>query len=256
MTIPNARDRTFAALTGRRPIRPRAFSGKIWTKSPATRIRTVARVCSKLRASYGRSRLGNPRVAIDDLVYIIVSNKTSPVLANRVFAELQKIYRGWDAVVALPVAKLRSILRPAGLSRIKSRQLWQALRKIKRDFGECDLSGLNGQSDEDVHLYLTSLPGVSDKVAKCVMMYTMGSSVLPVDAHVHRVATRLGWTSRKRADQCHEELESLVPAAWRYSFHVACVLHGRSLCRPTAPLCSKCCIKRFCDFYQRSEQHA
>ncbi len=97
-------------------------------------------------------------------------------------------------------------------------------------------------SVEETGELLVSLPGVSEKVAKCIMMYTLNHRVLPVDVHVHRVVSRLGWTKRKRADQCHQELESLVPPRWRYAFHVGCVLHGRAVCRAQKPLCGNCSI--------------
>ena len=90
------------------------------------------------------------------------------------------------------------------------------------------------------------LDGVSEKVAKCVMMYTLGFDVLPVDVHVHRVATRLEWTNRKRADQCHEELEALVKPRYRFAFHVDCICHGRAVCRPKNPRCNDCVIRRYC----------
>lgn len=208
-----------------------------------------------LESVYGKPRLGNPKDSIDDLVFIVVSNKTAAPIAERTYRRLKEVYGSWDQVLVSPLAMLRSVLRSAGLSRVKSRQLRQALRKIRRDFGVCELSALRGQPEKLVHEYLTSLTGVSDKVAKCVMMYTMGAQVLPVDAHVHRIATRLGWTTRKRADQCHAELESLVPPRWRYGFHVGCVLHGRSTCRPDGPQCKGCCINRFCEYSKTSKQN-
>jgi endonuclease III len=233
-----------------------ARTGKIWSRPSAGRLATVKRVCRTLERVYGRQRLGNPKNPVDDLVYIVVSNKTSPGTAERTFRQLKKNYRTWNQVLASPISKLRSILRPAGLSRVKSRQLWKALGKIKRDFGRCDLSRLSGTDECSIHHYLTSLPGVSDKVAKCVMMYAMGARVLPVDTHVHRIATRLGWTGRKRADQCHPELESLVPPRWRYVFHVGCVVHGRRICRPDRPLCQNCCIKGSCEYYKNKKDAA
>jgi endonuclease III len=233
-----------------------ATKDRIWSRPRVPRLDAVRRVCKKLERVYGRPRLGNPKNPVDDLVYIVVSNKTSPQIAERTFEQLRTKYRTWNRVLASPISKLRSILRPAGLSRVKSRQLWRALSTIKRDFGRCDLSRLAEQDERSVHSYLTSLPGVSDKVAKCVMMYTMGIEVLPVDTHVHRIATRLGWTKRKRADQCHEELESLVPPRWRYGFHVGCIVHGRSVCRPDKPLCRTCCIRSSCDYYKSKKTHA
>ena len=150
----------------------------------------------------------------------------------------------------MPISALRSLLRPAGLSVIKSRHIRAAFRSIKESFGVCDLSPLKGLAPEAAQDYLVGLPGVSEKVAKCVMMYTLGAAVLPVDTHVHRISGRLGWTARKRADQCHAELEALVPPILRRDFHVACVAHGRKVCRPLNPLCHECPISRYCTFFK------
>lgn len=226
-------------------------TGSIWRKPARVRLRHVEGVCEAFRQSYGTPRLGNPKQPLDDLVSIIVSNKTSPVTARVVYRRLKNRFKKWDNALALPLRALRSILKPAGLSKVKSQQLRATFRKIKKDFGACSLRALKGKSETEIHEYLTSLPGVSDKVAKCVAMYTMGAKVLPVDAHVHRVATRLGWTARKRADQCHEELESLVPPNWRFGFHVGCVLHGRTICRPAKPRCLECCVNHYCAYFKR-----
>jgi endonuclease-3 len=148
-----------------------------------------------------------------------------------------------------PPRVLRKILGPAGLSLVKSRQIRATLGRIRRDFGKCDLSALRRNQDTgQVEVYLVSLPGVSTKVARCVMMYTLAAQVLPVDAHVHRIAGRLGWIDRRRADQSHEELDALVPASLRYAFHVDCIAHGRAICRPQKPNCPRCCLKRYCPY--------
>jgi endonuclease-3 len=121
---------------------------------------------------------------------------------------------------------------------------------ILSDFGHCDLRRIRLWTEFEIQEYLIGLPGVSTKVAKCVMMYTLGCSVLPVDTHVHRIAFRLGWTEKRRPSQCHSELEALVPKDRRYAFHVDCIAHGRSVCRPSNPACNLCCIRRYCDFYK------
>jgi endonuclease III len=230
-------------------------TGAIWGKPSRTRARLVQNVCRKLDRDYGESRLGNPKDPVDDLVYVVISNRTGPTTAERTFRRLKAAYPTWDRVLDSSIEKLRSELEPAGLSRVKSRQLCMALKKIKGDFGACNLRRLKGRCEETVHDYLTSLPGVSDKVAKCIMMFTMDAQVLPVDVHVHRIASRLGWTTRKRADQCHSELESLVPSKWRFGFHVGCILHGRRICRANEPLCDDCSLKTACEYYATSRSH-
>jgi endonuclease III len=223
-------------------------------ESPQIDRKVVHRVCEILERTYRRPRLGNPKEPMDDLIYIILSNKTSPDVAQRTFARLKQRFPAWDDVLASHASVLRGILRPAGLATVKSRQLRAALKKIKSDFGSCNLNALRNMPESEAQNYLVALPGVSEKVAKCVMMYTLGSKVLPVDSHVYRVAKRLGWTNRKRADQCHDELETLVPPERRYAFHVDCIAHGRAVCRPTEPLCEQCPIKRYCVYFRTTKR--
>ncbi len=227
------------------PTREFVASGQIWQGVPTARRQAVRNVCERLLATYGRPRLGNPRVPLDDLVYLVVSNKTNARTASRVYHALKKHFPSWDMAVGQKHT-LRKILAPAGLSSVKSSQLARTFQRIKRDMGECDLRLLRKAPAESAESYLRSLPGVSTKVAKCVMLYTMNSPVLPVDTHVYRIASRLGWTARKRADQCHEELEALVPRAKRLVFHVGCIVLGRTVCLPGQPRCGECCINRYC----------
>ena len=225
-------------------------TGSIWRKRALTRSHVVRRVCKILTKTYGTPRLGNPSDPLDDLIYIILSNKTTPATARRTYDHICNRFRNWDQVLTTPIAVLRSLLKPAGLSVVKSRHIRAALRSIERTFGRCDLSSLKQWQPSEAESLLVGLPGVSKKVAKCVMMYTLGAQVLPVDSHVHRVAVRLGWTNRKRADQCHEELEALVPPSMRNGFHICCIAHGRKLCRPNNPLCHECGIRSYCAFYR------
>lgn len=216
--------------------------------SKRSKAQLVRRVCEALEARYGSPRHRNPKNPIDDLIYIILSNKTGPKTARTVYTVLKNRFESWDEIPRRRNSVLERVLRPGGLSRIKSTQIRSALKQIESDFGSCSLRGLRKLPTHDAESYLTSLPGVSEKVAKCVLMYTSGAQVLPVDAHIHRIARRLGWTVKKRADQCHPELESLVPPQRRYAFHVDCVAHGRLICRPSNPGCRDCCIRKYCDY--------
>lgn len=225
-------------------------TGAIWRKPSTIRTHVVQRVCETLTRAYGTPRFGNPSDPLDDLIYITLSNKTNPATARRTYRRIRKRFQNWGEILTTPVALLRSLLKPAGLSVVKSRHIRAALRSIEEHFGTSDLRALKHWQPAEAERFLVGLPGVSKKVAKCVMMYTLSMQVLPVDSHVHRVAVRLGWTNRKRADQCHEELEALVAPTLRNSFHVCCIAHGRKLCRPTNPLCHQCGIRRYCAFYR------
>jgi endonuclease III len=210
----------------------------------------VRSVCSKLEKVYGRPRLGNPEDPLDDLVYVLLSNKSAPERAQQAYERLKSDFAGWEGVAAAPESEIVIVLRPTGFANKRATQLQLALRRLKDDFGRYSLDGLKGRPEAEVFEYLTSLNGVSDKVARCVMMYTMGFEVLPVDAHVHRLARRLGWTNQERPEHSHEELEALVPPDLRYAFHVDCIAHGRVLCRPIRPECAPCALKPHCVYYK------
>jgi endonuclease-3 len=227
-------------------------TGSIWKKKPKVRARIVTRVCEQLEAEYGRPRLGNPVKPLDDLIFILISNRTSPHLAEQTYQLLKNKFPKWENVLESSPATLRAALRPAGLSRKKSQQIRSLLRKVKGDFGKCSLDSLARWQDDQIHDYLTELSGVSDKVAKCVMLYTLSSDVLPVDVHVYRVSKRLGWTARGRAAQAHEELEALIPDRRRFAFHVDCIAHGRSVCR-SKPDCPRCHIRKDCEYFKTTK---
>jgi endonuclease III len=179
-----------------------------------------------------------------------LSNKTAPKVATANYERVKEQFPTWNHLLASGPEVLRRLIKPGGLSAIKARQIRAAISKIATDFGSPDLNSLRDKSADESEKYLCSLPGVSKKVAKCVLMYTLKAQVLPVDAHVYRVTKRLGWATKNRADQCHEELEELIPSDLRYNFHVDCITHGRAVCRTKQPLCKLCCIKRYCRYFK------
>lgn len=210
----------------------------------------VRRVCELLEETYGRPRLGNPEDPLDDLVYVLLSNKSAPERAQKAYADLKARFASWDEVSESDFPEVVALLRPTGFATKRAGQLLAIFRRLKEDFGGCSLEGLRAWGQQEVFVYLTSFSGVSDKVARCVMMYTMGFEVLPVDAHVHRVSHRLGWTRIERPEKSHDELEGLIPPPLRYAFHVDCIAHGRELCRAGKPICEPCTVKGYCDYYK------
>jgi endonuclease III len=212
----------------------------------ASDIKKAARVvCRYLAAEYPASRLGNPRNPLDDLIFIILSNRTTPSLARQAFGRLKAKGR-WSAIAALSTSETASLIQSAGLSRKKARWIHDILAHLDNRFGRPTLSPLRRLSPSHQLAFLCALPGVSVKVAKCVMMYTLDAKVLPVDVHVHRLSTRMGWISARRADAPGSALESFIAPSSRFSFHVNAIQHGRAVCRSAQPLCMDCCLSSIC----------
>jgi endonuclease-3 len=205
-------------------------------------------VCDRLEEEYGNPRHGNPERPVDDLIYILLSNRTTPHLAQRVYTELQSVFETWTEVASANRERVYDIVQKAGFGQKRTDYIRGCISRIEEDFGNVDATELWSADTEEILDYLVELPGVSDKVARCVAMYALDRSVLPVDVHVHRVAFRLGWVDRSRPDICHEELEELLPPHRYYAFHVNCVAHGRDRCTARSPTCDGCPIRRRCNF--------
>lgn len=170
---------------------------------------------------------------------------------ERVFDRLKGELGSWNRLSVLGLVRLKALIADAGLSNQKAPRLLEIASRLKKDFGTVSLDLLHEWDNAAAEQYLTSLPGVGLKTAKCVLMYSLSRQVLPVDTHVHRVSKRLGLLPDASNRNVHSALEDVVEPASRYAFHVNAVAHGRELCRAIAPLCSVCPLRDSCEGVSR-----
>lgn len=209
-----------------------------------------ARVAQRLAREHGSPDLGNKPDPLDELIYIALTRQTHAKNAGRTWSALTTKYRSWENVLAAPETELASTIADGGFSRQKARWIQQSLRLIKERFGTLSLRSLEGVDDLEAERFLCSLPGINIKSAKCILMYSLGRQVLPVDTHVRRLSERLGLVEAGLSSRrLHEELELAVPPRWRYDFHVNAVVHGRKVCTALAPKCQGCVLRDMCDYF-------
>lgn len=220
-------------------------------------LREIARMMAIL---YGTPDLGNKKDPVDELVYIILSRKTREEAYQQAFDALKARFPSWDELLEAPREEVEELLRPSGLGEKKTVSVFGALRAVKERFGSCTLEPARGWSDEELESFLCSLPELHRKSAYCIMMYSFGRSVFPVDTHVGRTLARLGPYRELGLDlrgldhkQLQVALADLVPPVLRYSLHVNLVMHGRDVCRAVKPLCGECPVRGFCRDYRERE---
>lgn len=213
--------------------------------------RRFTRAAKSLGHCYGEPTrsplpLGNKRDPLDELVFIVLTVMTE-FGVEAVFQKLRARYRPWDRIATARESSIARLLQPVGLSTQRARRLRAMIREVVRREGSADLSQLGHLSDEELEEYLATLPGVGTKVARCVMLYSLGREVFPVDAHVLRVLKRLGLASPDLTMQkAQDTLQPQVPSRLRYALHVNLVQHGRTVCKARRPICAGCCLRRLC----------
>lgn len=93
---------------------------------------------------------------------------------------------------------------------------------------------------------LIELPGVGRKVANCVLVYAFKQDAIPVDIHVFRISNRLGWVKPKTPEKTEIALMKLIPRKHWQMLNDTLVAHGKTICTPISPFCSKCPIYDHC----------
>ena len=112
-----------------------------------------------------------------------------------------------------------------------------------------DLGWLAGQEPEAAMAFLTALPGVGRKTASCVLLFSLGVPVMPVDTHIHRIALRLGLIGpRVSADAAHPLLTAITPPDRMLEAHLLLIEHGRRTCKARRPRCDGCVLLDLCPF--------
>jgi len=112
----------------------------------------------------------------------------------------------------------------------------------------CADSALRRMETDEAESYLTSLPGIGIKTARCILMYSLNREVFPADVHCYRIMERLGWlvwqgrTSRTIADFAQQ----CVPPHLRRNLHIRFVQHGRHICTSRVPKCGICILNNLC----------
>lgn len=198
--------------------------------------------------AYGTPNHHNKPDPLDELVFIILSAQTEEYTYLGTYEALRTAFPGWHGLADAPPEVVEELIRSGGLYRKKTSQIQGALRKIVEDTGRPSLDFLREWDDVRALAYLLGIPGVAQKTALCIMLYSLGRTVFPVDTHVWRVSRRLGIAPQvpKPTARHERELGALIPAEVRYSLHVNMVAHGRTTCLVYWPKCGVCPLLSIC----------
>lgn len=218
----------------------------------------LERIDELLEVTYRSADLGNLDDPLAETVFILLSRQTREAVYRPVFTALRRRYPQWLDVVAAPIGELEKALEPCGFHRQRAAQLKDLLVAVERanasratgpysrDPGDLTLNFLHALSDSDAERFLTGLPGIGEKSARCVLAYSLERPAFAVDTHVHRIFTRLGLVESKGRKADHDPFQDAVPARMRKRLHINLVHHGRAVCQSQNARCGDCVLVSFC----------
>lgn len=207
-----------------------------WVRDIAARLAQVQPPSRKVR-----------RDPLDELILTILSQSTSDANCYRGWSALRARYPDWESVLAAPAGEVEGTIRPAGLAKQKSATILATLTRLRDERGHATLDHLYAMDDAAALEYLTGFQGIGVKTAACVLCFSMGRNLIPVDTHVHRIAIRLGLVPESASPvRTHEILNEIVPPELRYELHVLLIGHGRTTCIARRPRCDRCVLSATC----------
>ena len=121
-------------------------------------------------------------------------------------------------MVKLSVEEIKKIIKPVGLSPMKSKGIY--------GLSEIIINKHNGsvpQSFED----LEELPAVGHKTASVVMSQAFNKPAFPVDTHIHRLMYRWNLSSGKNVVQTEKDAKRLFPKELWNKLHLQIIYYGR-----------------------------
>jgi endonuclease-3 len=207
----------------------------------------IEEIHRRLLRLYGERKLTGRKPPLDELIFTILSQHTSDGNRDMAWERLRENGQSWSSISELSAREIEKKIRVGGLARQKAKRIRSILRTLRKERGSPDLDFLADLDDAEIRRYLLNFPGVGPKTASCVLLFSLGRPAFPVDTHVHRVTTRLGFLARNTpAPKAHDILEEIIPPEWFLTLHLNLISHGRAVCRARHPACSECVLDDIC----------
>jgi len=190
-------------------------------------------------------KLPNP---VDMLIGTILSQNTNDRNSYKAFQNLKNNFNDWNELAQLPPAKIETYIKVAGLGKQKSKAIKNILSTLLKKNGKISLRYLYNKDDRTVIEELTGFTGVGVKTASCVLLFSLGRNVCPVDTHVHRTLNRIGLVTTSSPDKTFENLFGNIPGNSAHSFHTNLIRLGREVCKASKPKCIICPLLKLCSY--------
>jgi endonuclease-3 len=152
------------------------------------------------------------------LIAVLLSAQCTDVRVNKITPILFKRADNPYDMVKMSVEEIKTIIRPCGLSPMKSKGI--------HGLSEIIINKHNGKVPADFEL-LEELPAVGHKTASVVMAQAFNIPAFPVDTHIHRLLYRWKISTGKNVRKTEEDAKKVFPIELWNKLHLQIIWYGR-----------------------------
>jgi len=155
------------------------------------------------------------------LVAVLLSAQCTDERVNQITPKLFKKANSAEKMIKLSVKEIEDIIRPCGLSPMKSKGIYGLSKMI--------IELHNGKVPNNFK-DLEAFPAVGHKTASVVMSQAFGFPAFPVDTHIHRLMFRWGLSNGKNVETTEKDAKRLFPKNLWNKLHLQIIYYGREYC--------------------------
>ena len=155
------------------------------------------------------------------LVAVLLSAQCTDERVNQITPKLFKKADSAKKMIKLSVKEIKDIIRPCGLSPMKSKGIYGLSKMI--------IEKHNGKVPSNFD-DLEAFPSVGHKTASVVMSQAFGFPAFPVDTHIHRLMYRWGLSNGKNVETTEKDAKRLFPKKLWNKLHLQIIYYGREYC--------------------------
>ncbi len=186
------------------------------------------------------------------IVGVMLSQNTSDKNAIRAYQRLLEKYGNPitpEAILNSSLRDLEDAIRPAGMYRMRARKILQLAKLFVEEGLEEKLKDILPRLPVDeARRLLTGLSGIGVKTADVILSQYFGKHVFPIDTHIRRITSRLGYIRSRRYEDISKWWMEIIPEEHYVEAHLLLITHGRRICRARNPSCDKCLLRKICKY--------
>jgi endonuclease-3 len=211
-------------------------------------------VIDTLNKKYPAKQNKSKSSILDVLIATKLSQNTTDKTSYIAFNNLKKKFGSWEDVATGNLNDIKSAITVCGLTNTKAVQIKAMLKQMMKNYGKLDLSFLKKMKEDEVYEELLEYKGIGVKTISCVLGFSLGRNVFPVDTHINRILNRIGIVKTKTPEQTFEKSKLIIPDTKKMQFHTSLIKFGREICKAITPLCYDCFIYDYCSYKTKTEE--
>ncbi|MCK5833070.1 endonuclease III [bacterium] len=186
------------------------------------------------------------------LIAGLMSQNTSDHNRDIGYAQLLNCFDSWESVAKAKLDEIVKAIKPAGMMNQRAPRIKALLDAIHERTAAYSADFLLDISTEKAFQWLVERDGIGEKTAAVFLLFHRGAPYFPVDTHIRRILSRIGFFPEGTAAiKIQRSMTEVCSPDLMMNLHLEIIDLGKKICRPHKPKCRECELLSVCEYARR-----